>query len=296
MKKYITLSLLLSLVLFSCKKVRLDGLAFPSEKLDSYSFENYDGEIAIPDAMMADAANYTQLTFTSHSSEKDENYTIYGVFIGDLATISTDTLIVYFHGQSKHMDHYFSRASLLANCGGKYNYNVLMMDYRGYGMSEGESSEKGLYEDADAVIDWLVAQGADAQKTVFYGYSLGAIPAIDRMAYRADFQPAKLLVESPLASVEYLVHSSTVLQVDPNSVTNLTLENAEKIKLVTQPLCWFHGTEDTYVAIDNGEIIFENHGGTVKEAHRIEGSDHSEVPVIMGIQNYLNTVTAFIRN
>lgn len=293
--KYLYITLI-ALTVLACKKQRLNGLAFPSEKLESYQFENYDGEIAIPDSYLADAAHYTLLNFTSHSSEENKDYTIYGLFIGDIATVQTDTLIVYFHGQSKHMDHYFSRASLLANTGGKYNYNVLMMDYRGYGMSEGESTELGLSEDADAVIDWMLAQNVDPQKTVFYGYSLGAIPSIERMAHRIDFQPAKLIIESPLASVEYLVHSSTVLQVDPEAVTDHKFENAVNIKSVTQPLCWVHGIEDTYISIENGEIIYANHGGTVKEANRIVGSDHSEVPMVMGLENYLDVMVGFIRD
>lgn len=281
--------------LASCKKVNLDGLAFPSEKLESYAFENAEGEIIVHDSILATSDNYTLLTFNSVDANTGEAFDIYGVFIGDTATIATDTLIVYFHGQSKHMDHYFGRASLLANVGGKYNYNVLMMDYRGYGMSEGTSTEQGLFEDADAVIDWIKEKGTDPQKTVFYGYSLGAIPSIDRTAYRSDFQPAKLIIEAPLASVEYLVHSSTVIQVDPDFVTNLDFENAEKIKDVDEPLLWMHGVEDTYVAIENGEIIYNNHGGSVKQAERVEGSDHSEVPIVMGVNAYLERVLNFIR-
>jgi alpha/beta superfamily hydrolase len=288
------LALLLAIV--ACKKVNLDGLAFPSEKLESYSFENAEGETDVHDSLIATSDNYTLLTFNSIDANTSESYKIYGVFIGDTATIASDTLIVYFHGQSKHMDHYFGRASLLANVGGKYNYNVLMMDYRGYGMSEGTSTEQGLIEDADAVIDWIKERGADPQKTVLYGYSLGAIPSIDRTAYRSDFKPAKLVIEAPLASVEYLVHSSTVIQVDPDFVTNLNFENAEKIKDVDQPLFWMHGVEDTYVAIENGEIIYNNHGGSFKQAERVEGSDHSEVPIVMGVEFYLDKVLNFIRN
>lgn len=286
----------LILILTACKKINLDGLAFPSEKLDSYAFENAEGEVIIHDSLLATSDNYSLMTFNSIDANTGQSYRIYGVFIGDTTTITTDTLLVYFHGQSKHMDHYFSRASLLANVGGKYNYNVLMMDYRGYGMSEGLSSEQGLFEDANAVIDWIQEQGVNPQKTVFYGYSLGAIPAIDRMAYRSDFQPAKLIIEAPLASVEYLVHSSTIIQVNPDFVTNLDFENAEKIKDVDEPLLWMHGVEDTYVAIENGEIIYNNHGGSVKEAQRVSECDHSEVPIIMGVDLYLDRILNFIRN
>ena len=286
----------LILILTACKKINLDGLAFPSEKLDSYAFENAEGEVIIHDSLLATSDNYSLMTFNSIDANTGQSYRIYGVFIGDTTTITTDTLLVYFHGQSKHMDHYFSRASLLANVGGKYNYNVLMMDYRGYGMSEGLSSEQGLFEDANAVINWIQEQGVNPQKTVFYGYSLGAIPAIDRMAYRSDFQPAKLIIEAPLASVEYLVHSSTIIQVSPDFVTNLDFENAEKIKDVDEPLLWMHGVEDTYVAIENGEIIYNNHGGSVKEAQRVSECDHSEVPIIMGVDLYLERILNFIRN
>ena len=286
----------LILILTACKKINLDGLAFPSEKLDSYAFENAEGEVIIHDSLLAMSDNYSLMTFNSIDANTGQLYRIYGVFIGDTTTITTDTLLVYFHGQSKHMDHYFSRASLLANVGGKYNYNVLMMDYRGYGMSEGLSSEQGLFEDANAVIDWIQEQGVNPQKTVFYGYSLGAIPAIDRMAYRSDFQPAKLIIEAPLASVEYLVHSSTIIQVNPDFVTNLDFENAEKIKDVDEPLLWMHGVEDTYVAIENGEIIYNNHGGSVKEAERVSECDHSEVPIIMSVDLYLDRILNFIRN
>jgi len=286
----------LILILTACKKINLDGLAFPSEKLDSYAFENAEGEVIIHDSLLATSDNYSLMTFNSIDANTGQLYRIYGVFIGDTTTITTDTLLVYFHGQSKHMDHYFSRASLLANVGGKYNYNVLMMDYRGYGMSEGLSSEQGLFEDANAVINWIQEQGVNPQKTVFYGYSLGAIPAIDRMAYRSDFQPAKLIIEAPLASVEYLVHSSTIIQVNPDFVTNLDFENAEKIKDVDEPLLWMHGEEDTYVAIENGEIIYNNHGGSVKEAERVSECDHSEVPIIMGVDLYLDRILNFIRN
>ncbi len=286
----------LILILTACKKINLDGLAFPSEKLDSYAFENAEGEVIIHDSLLATSDNYSLMTFNSIDANTGQSYRIYGVFIGDTTTFTTDTLLVYFHGQSKHMDHYFSRASLLANVGGKYNYNVLMMDYRGYGMSEGLSSEQGLFEDANAVIDWIQEQGVNPQKTVFYGYSLGAIPAIDRMAYRSDFQPAKLIIEAPLASVEYLVHSSTIIQVNPDFVTNLDFENAEKIKDVDEPLLWMHGVEDTYVAIENGEIIYNNHGGSVKEAERVSECDHSEVPIIMSVDLYLDRILNFIRN
>jgi alpha/beta superfamily hydrolase len=234
------------------------------------------------------------ITLNSLSEETGETYKIYGVYIGDTNLIAMDSIMVYMHGQSRHNDYYWTRASLLANTGSKHKYGVLMIDYRGYGMSEGSCTEMGMIEDMDAAIDWLISHGANQEKTFYYGFSLGAIPAIDRAAYRSDFIPAKLIIESPLASVAYLTQSSTVINVNPKFVTTLEMNNAEKIKAVTMPLMWLHGVEDTYVNISNGELIYSNHGGIYKEAHRIEGSDHAELPVIIGYEAYLTAVENFL--
>ena len=50
------------------------------------------------------------------------------------------------------------------------------------------------------------------------------------------------------------------------------------------------------MAIENGEIIYNNHGGSVKEAERVSECDHSEVPIIMGVDLYLDRILNFIRN
>ncbi|MBK7128223.1 MAG: alpha/beta hydrolase [Crocinitomicaceae bacterium] len=294
MARYLFL-ILLCASLIACKKVNLDALAFPYESLEHYAFDAYDDpEIIIDDSLKVDQSLVNLISMKSFSSETGEEYTIYGVYIGDTNSIATDSVILYLHGQSRHMDYYWTRSALLANTKSKYQYGVFVFDYRGYGMSEGKPSETGLYEDADAAIDWLISKGAQANRTFYYGYSLGAIPAIDRAAYREDFKPAKLIIESPLASVQYLTQSSTVITVDSKFVSTLEFDNAEKIKDIQIPLMWLHGVEDTYVSISNGELIFENAASTYKEAHRIEGAGHSEVPVLMGYSNYLQVLENFI--
>ena len=56
------------------------------------------------------------------------------------------------------------------------------------------------------------------------------------------------------------------------------------------------GVEDDYVSISNGELIYENHNGSYKEAHRIDGANHDNdgVPQTMGLENYLNVIETFV--
>jgi len=58
--------------------------------------------------------------------------------------------------------------------------NVLIFDYRGYGMSEGSLSEEGLYLDAEAVYDYLVNEKqVPPEKIIGYGESLGGAVMVD---------------------------------------------------------------------------------------------------------------------
>jgi len=282
--------------LSSCKKATLDGLAFPSVSLDSYEHKDYDNhELEIPDEYFNAPIQQTLIPLTSIDEETGDTYTIYGLYMGDTANISTDTIIYFCHGQSRHNDYYWTREVLISHLGGLHNYGVFMIDYRGYGMSEGSSTEQGLYEDADAGLDWLIAHGATQEKTVYYGFSLGAIPLIHKAANRLDFQPIGLICEAPLASTENLAQSSVLLNIDSEFVTELELNNAEQIKNVSVPFMWLHGYEDDYVEINNGELIYANYQGPYKEAHRIENGGHADLPVIMGYDNFLSTFLTFIR-
>lgn len=295
MKKLIIL-LALTTVIVACKKVTLDGLAFPAEKLDSYEFGDYEGnELEIPDSMHNAPIQQTLISIESVDEETGETYTIYGLYMGDTATIDTDTVIYYCHGQSLHNDVYWTRQNLLAHLGGLHNYGVFMIDYRGYGMSEGSSTEQSLIEDADAGINWLMSKGLTADRCVYYGFSLGCIPLINRAGNRADFVPAKLICESPLASVEHLAQSSTLINVDADFVTELNFENAEEIKKVDCPYMWLHGVLDDYIEIENGELIFSNYNGSYKEAHRIEAANHGDLPLMMGYPVYMSAVHDFIK-
>ncbi|MCG8574477.1 MAG: alpha/beta hydrolase [Flavobacteriales bacterium] len=272
----------LCLTLASCKKMNLDGLAFPRQTLDEYELEDYD--------------NVQLVSMTSVDEESGEEYTIYGAYIGDISSIATDTVILYCHGQSRHMDAYWTRVDLLAHVAGHHHYGVFMMDYRGYGMSEGTPTERGLYEDVDASISWLRSQGVEGGRTFYYGFSLGCIPVIDRAAYREDFKPAKIMLESPLSSVENLAQSSLILDVDPQFMTTLEFNNVEKIKDVDVPLLWMHGVEDDYIAITNGEMIYENHSGGYKEAIRVEGAGHGDVPVVLKANPYIEIIENFMKH
>lgn len=84
---------------------------------------------------------------------------------------------VYFHGNAGNMGH------RLQNAWGIYHNlhsNVLMIEYRGYGLSKGSPSEKGLGIDGRTALDYLFTRhDLDHNQIILFGRSLGGAVAID---------------------------------------------------------------------------------------------------------------------
>jgi predicted alpha/beta hydrolase len=77
-------------------------------------------------------------------------------------------LILYFHGNRHSLERWGRYAPALTRNG----YDVLMIDYRGYGKSNGIPSEQGLYRDAEAALAWAKQQ-YPSTPLIYYGRSLG---------------------------------------------------------------------------------------------------------------------------
>ena len=73
-----------------------------------------------------------------------------------LPNLKSDLWLLYFHGNGETMAAYLPVTTKLHALG----LNVLMLEYRGYGNSEGVPSEDGLYRDAEASYRWLLKIGA----------------------------------------------------------------------------------------------------------------------------------------
>lgn len=291
MKMQIKLSLIFVLFSFaSC--LRLDSNFYNlDEKITEYKWDQYKGDKDFVLDASYKIADSMQHVFTLDSKGNK----IYAIYIGDINKISTDTVIMYCHGNKWHMDFYWQRAKLLANTGYKHRYGVLMIDYRGYGLSEGVPSEEGLYEDVDAALSWLKTNGLNSQRLIMYGFSMGTAPVCKLSAYPRSLTPHKLILEAPFASEAIMVADGAGLNVPGSYISNLKIDNAEEIKLVSQDLCWIHGLNDNFLNINtHGEVVYKNHGGAYKEAHRIAGSDHGQIPAVFGFQNYSEVIKKFI--
>lgn len=64
----------------------------------------------------------------------------------------------------------------------------MLVEYRGFGLSRGEASEKGFYKDAEASINYLLARkDIDTTKLIPFGQSIGGAVVIDLVLYLVSF-------------------------------------------------------------------------------------------------------------
>lgn len=289
-----------SIVVFSFTScLRLDtNLYNTTDKLTKYELDDYTGEQDFVLDASYDVPDSLVHVFTLGSKTQNETAPtmIYAIYIGDINRISTDTVIMYCHGNKWHMDFYWQRAKLLAHTGGKNQYGVLMIDYRGYGMSDGEPTEEGLFADTDAALQWLSIQGLSNDRLIMYGFSMGSAPATELCAFPRAMTPSKLILEAPIASADVMAADGSQLNMPGSYFTNLKLDNAEKIKSVQQPFLWVHGTNDNFLNYrTHGQVVYDNYSGAYREFHLAEGADHGEVPEYFGFSNYLSILDSFIK-
>jgi pimeloyl-ACP methyl ester carboxylesterase len=293
--KYITL-LLLMLGLISCRK-RLDSFLFNPSKIDSYQLDNYNGgktldlsgQYSVPQSII----HFVEFPITDNG----KTIQIKGIYVGDTATISQDTVILYCHGNKDHMDFYWPRQKLYANSGGLGRYGVLMFDYPGFGLTEGTTTETNMYESTRAALQWLKDEGLTGERLVMIGFSLGSAPVCEVAGNASDYplQPSKIVLEAPFASAEIMIQDAALLSMPGSFLVDLKIDNATEIKKVNVPLLWIHGTSDSFLSMSShGQLVYDNKSGS-KEAVKVEGGEHETTPFVMGYQIYIDKITQFIQ-
>jgi pimeloyl-ACP methyl ester carboxylesterase len=264
--------------------------------LESYLLDNYGGEISldlkgqftVPDSMIH------QIEFPINDNGK--TISVHGIYVGDINSISTDTVILYCHGNKDHMDFYWPRQKLYANIGNLGRFGVLMFDYPGYGMTEGNPTETNMYEATRGALTWLKNQGLESSRLVMMGFSLGSAPVCEVAGHVGEYplDPSKIILEAPFASAEILIQDGGLLSMPGSFLVDLKIDNATEIKKVNVPLLWIHGKADSYLTVaHHGQLVYDNKPGS-KESVLVDGGEHETTPFVMGYQNYLDRILNFI--
>ena len=154
---------------------------------------------------------------------------------------SSKGLIFYLHGNAGSLNTWEAVAKTYTYL----NYDVLMLDYRGYGKSEGKiNSETQLYQDLQIVYNDMKTR-YDEKRIIVLGYSIGTGPATKIASVN---QPKLLILQAPYFSLIDMMKQRFPFL--PTFILKYKFETYKFIKDCKMPIVIFHGNLD--------EVIYYN--------------------------------------
>lgn len=176
-------------------------------------------------------------------------------------------VILYFHGNAGAIHEWGERAPLYTENG----YDILFVDYRGYGKSDGfYNKESELYNDAQIIYNYVKTLYQE-KDIIVLGFSLGTGFA----SYTAAKNNPKLLIlEAPYYAWDEFIAGIAPI---PKSLINYKIPTYKFLSEVTCPIQIFHGSNDFLIKPEENskrlEVLFPN---KIKHS-MIKGAGHNGI-------------------
>jgi len=158
-------------------------------------------------------------------------------------------ILIYFQGNSYDMGERAYRIERYI----KKGWGVLLLAWRGYCGNLGNPTEKNLYIDGQAAVDW-VKKNTNLQNSdiILYGESLGCGVAVE-LGLQNKFK--SIILEAPFTSIgdiaqkKYLIYPAKYLTLDK-------FDNLSKIEMLSSPLLIIHGKKDEVIPYSHSVKLF----------------------------------------
>jgi len=184
--------------------------------------------------------------------------------------------VLHLHGNAANVSNHLPLVAWLPARG----YNVLMVDYRGFGRSQGKPSLDGIVDDAAAALDYLRTRtDIDQTRLIVLGQSIGGATALRLLA--RDANGVRLaVIDSAFSSYRGVARDATAggPLAPVAAMTTGLLPGPDKdpitaLKSINVPLIFVHGKRDSIIDAVNSERL---HAAAA-------GSQHWTVPDAMHI-------------
>ncbi len=224
----------------------------------------------------------------------------YGLLHEDITLLTSDSVrinawylpadshrwtLLFLHGNAGNISHRLDKLAAFHKLG----ISTLILDYRGYGQSQGEPNEQGTYLDALAAYDYLVNERALSPETLIaYGESLGAAVAIELATQR---KLAGLILEEPFTSAPDVAQEMFPFLPVRWFVRN-RYESIKKIDSIHAPLLILHSAEDEIFSIKHAKRLLAK-ALPPKELVQLRGN-HNDA--FFGSNETIPALTKFFNN
>ena len=192
-------------------------------------------------------------------------------------------LILYFHGNTRSIKGWARYAKDFY----RYNYDVVLVDYRGFGKSTGKRGEKEMLDDMQFVYNALSKQYHE-HHIIVYGRSLGSGFATK---VASENKPRYLILDSPYYNFQKVVER--FLPILPvRYVLRYRLRTDKWIRHVNCHTYIIHGTKDRLIPIRHSEALQKLNPGKITLI-RIHGGGHNNLPKFDEYHNFIRDILKY---
>ena len=207
-----------------------------------------------------------------------------GVRINGLHFYAKDALglVLYLHGNTRSIKGWAKYAKDFY----RYKYDVVLVDYRGFGKSTGRRNEREMLKDVQVVYDTLSVQYHENQ-IVVYGRSLGSGFAT-KLA--SDNSPRYLILDAPYYNFAKAVQRFIPI-LPMRFVLRYQLQTDKWIRKVNCHTYIIHGSKDWLIPISQSEKLQKLNPRKITLI-TIEGGGHNNLPSFPEYHNFLRDILA----
>ncbi len=205
------------------------------------------------------------------------------------ANVETKGVLLYLHGNGGNVSDNLEHAKRFQRMG----FSVLLIDYRGYGRSEGGfPTEAQVYEDAGIAWDYLVGTRQIKPQNIFlYGHSLGGGVAIDLGVKQPEI--AGLIVQGTFTSMKDMARVRKEYRLFPNVLIHQEFDSIDKVKNLKMPVLVIHGTSDQTIPSTMSEELYEALS-VPKQLYLVPNAGHNDLATVAGLQ-YQEKIKEFVK-
>jgi fermentation-respiration switch protein FrsA (DUF1100 family) len=221
------------------------------------------------------------LAYEDVSLKTSDGVSIHGWFI---PAPGSKKGILFFHGNAGNISHRLDTIRIFHELG----LNTLIIDYRGYGRSEGRPGEKGIYLDAEAAYRYMSSRpGIDPASLIAFGRSLGGAVAVE-LSTRKPL--AAVIVESTFSSTA-AIGKELLPYLPVRLLVTQRYDSLSKVGKITIPKLFIHSLDDEMIPFSHGERLFAA-AAEPKTLHVMRGS-HNDAFLLPG-SHYIENVRSFV--
>lgn len=190
-------------------------------------------------------------------------------------------VVIHLHGSDRNITYTIRNSYWLT----QHGFDVLALDYRGYGKSEGKPSQTGLVEDVQAAIRWVSETSEAKDKPVWlWGQSMGGQLGILAAAREESFSVAGVISEATYSTYSshirdkvsrmgplWLIQWALWLTTSDEESALSEVENLTPVSLIL-----VHGTADRGVAPNHSDQLYEK-AGEPKELWKVDDAGHLKI-------------------